>query len=105
MSKINNTNNTNNISKTKSNYKKANSLLPKELVKEIQKYAQGQLIYIPKDKNERQKWGENSGGRKRINERNNEINKSFRDGMAIDALAEKYCLSVESIKKIVYKCI
>ena len=100
---INTINNINNAGKTKSNYIKADSLLPKELLKEIQKYAQGQLIYIPKNKNERTKWGVSSGGRKIINERNNEICGHFRNGTAINTLADKYCLSVESIKRIVYK--
>ena len=39
-----NIDNIDNIGKTKSNYIKADSLLPKELLKEIQKYAQGQFI-------------------------------------------------------------
>ena len=88
---------------TKSKYIKADSLLPKELVKEIQKYAQGQLIYIPKEKRDRKKWGSDSGGRKLINERNNEICRHFRDGTPVDVLAVKYFLSAESIKRIVYK--
>lgn len=89
--------------KTKSNYIKADTLLPKELLKEVQRYAQGQLIYIPKDKNDRQKWGASSGGRKLINERNDEICRCFSNGTAISTLADIYCLSVESIKRIVYK--
>ena len=96
-------NNIKNASKTKSNYIKAGSLLPEELLKEVQKYAQGQLIYIPKDKNEREKWGASSGGRKLINERNIEICGHFHSGTAINILADKYCLSIESIKRIVYK--
>ncbi|MCL2773150.1 MAG: CD3324 family protein [Oscillospiraceae bacterium] len=88
---------------TKSKYIKADSLLPKELLKEIQKYAQGQLIYIPKEKCDRKKWGVNSGGRKLINERNNEICRHFRDGTSVEVLADRYFLSAESIKRIVYK--
>jgi len=103
INKIKNIDDIDNTNKTKSNYIKADSLLPKELLKEIQKYAQGQLIYIPKDKGEREKWGASSGGRKLINERNNEICRYFRSGTAIDVLADKYCLSAESIKRIVYK--
>ena len=103
MNNTDNTGKTKSTKSTKSNYIKADSLLPKELLQEVQKYAQGQLLYIPKDKNERQKWGASSGGRKLINERNNEICGHFRDGTAINILADRYCLSVESIKRIVYK--
>ena len=88
--------------KTKSKYIKANSLLPEELLKEIQKYVQGQTLYVPKEKNERKKWGANSGGRKLISERNVEICRHFRNGISVVVLADKYFLSVESIKRIVY---
>ena len=92
-----------NKTKTKSKYIKADSLLPKELLKEVQKYAQGQTLYIPKEKCDRKKWGVISGGRKLINERNSEICSHFRNGISVDVLADRYFLSAESIKRIVYK--
>ena len=84
-------------------YLKAESLFPKELLAEIQKYAQGELIYIPKPKNAREKWGFYTGSRNVINQRNVEICNHFQNGMTIGNLAAKYYLSVESIKRIVYK--
>jgi len=84
-------------------YMKAESLFPKELLTEIQKYAQGELIYIPKPKESREKWGYYTGSRKVIKERNNEICRHFENGMTIGNLATKYFLSIESIKRIVYK--
>ena len=83
-------------------YLKAGSVFPKELLAEIQKYAQGEMIYIPKPKETREKWGVYTGSRKIISERNHEICKYYRDGESIDALAGRYFLSVESIKRIVY---
>ena len=88
---------------TKSRYIKAGSLLPEELLKEVQKYAQGQTLYIPKEKCDRKKWGADSGGRKLINERNSEICRHFKNGTPVGILAERYFLSAESIKRIVYK--
>lgn len=51
----------------------------------------------------RKKWGEGSGARSFFEIRNKEIKEKFADSASIDELAEKYCLSVETIKKIVYK--
>ena len=99
--KININKNRNKI-KTKK-YLKAESLFPKELLKEIQKYAQGEMIYIPKPKESREKWGSYTGSRNVIEARNTEICRHFQNGMTIGNLAAKYFLSVESIKRIVYK--
>ncbi|MGD8191383.1 CD3324 family protein [Brevibacillus ginsengisoli] len=83
-------------------YVNATTVLPENLIMEIQKYIQGETIYIPKPEATYQKWGARSGGRKLIDERNTAIKKSFKSGTSIDQLAEEYFLSVETIKKIVY---
>ncbi|WP_458412944.1 CD3324 family protein [Schinkia sp. CFF1] len=84
------------------NYVKAAAVLPQELIKEIQKYVQGEMIYIPKPEGSHQKWGARSGARKSIADRNVSIKQAFRSGSSIKELAEEYFLSIESIKKIVY---
>ncbi|MGD6968539.1 CD3324 family protein [Rossellomorea vietnamensis] len=81
---------------------KTQHVLPDDLLKEIQKYVQGESIYIPKLKSSYQKWGSRSGGRKRIEERNARIREAFKNGCRVDRLAEDYFLSPETIKKIVY---
>jgi Mor family transcriptional regulator len=83
-------------------YKKANNVLPQELLKEIQKYVQGELIYIPNSKGIRRKWGQNSGGREYLKERNSKIYNKFLLGSDVNKLADEYCLSVDSIRKIIY---
>ncbi|MFJ2043880.1 MULTISPECIES: CD3324 family protein [unclassified Paenibacillus] len=72
------------------------------LLNEIQKYMNGGLVYIPKSKGLRKKWGENSGSRKILNLRNDEIRQKFLDGDTIDQLSDRFCLSSDTIKKIVY---
>jgi Mor family transcriptional regulator len=84
-------------------YVKAESVLPQSLVREIQKYVQGETLYIPKPKSEYRKWGSRSGSRRIIDERNAGIKASFLNGKTIDELADEYYLSSETIKKIVYK--
>lgn len=83
-------------------YVKATAVLPEKLIAEIQKYIQGETIYIPKPKTTYQKWGSRSGGRKLIDERNNNIKNEFKHGKTIDQLAEDHFLAIETIKKIVY---
>ena len=84
-------------------YISAENILPKELIDEIQKYCQGQYVYIPKEQGIRSKWGTKSGVKKELAIRNNEIKTKFHNGESKEALAEDYCLSISSIKKIVYE--
>ncbi|NBI30868.1 CD3324 family protein [Chengkuizengella marina] len=81
---------------------KANKVIPEKLLIELQKYVQGQTLYIPKAKKNYQKWGTLSGGRKAIDERNAILKNQFKKGRSINQLADEYYLSTETIKKIVY---
>lgn len=83
-------------------YVNADSIFPGELLNEIQKYINDGLVYIPKPKNLHKRWGENSGSRKELNLRNDEIRQKFLEGDTIDQLSNRFCLSSDSIKKIVY---
>ena len=84
-------------------YRNATELFPDHLVREMQKYASGELVYIPK-KEERNEWGARTGARAYYSARNEEIRwKYHRDKRKISELAEEYSLSMESIKRILYK--
>jgi Mor family transcriptional regulator len=85
------------------NYKNAKDIFPPELLRQIQDYVQGEKIYIPQLENVRTNWGKKSGSRLEITFRNNEILKKYKEGLSMDELAELFCLSNESIRKIVYK--
>jgi len=82
-------------------YKNGTEVLPAHLLMEIQKYIEGSLIYIPK-KSTRVGWGQASGARRIIDQRNQTIVKLFKQGVTIPELAEKFHLGEETIKKIVY---
>jgi len=84
-------------------YVNAHEVLPEDLLLEIQKYVQGDLIYIPKPEKERIQWGVLSGERQRLQKRNEQIKKGYQGGMPLSKLAEQYHLSIETIKKIVYR--
>lgn len=83
-------------------YVKANSVLPEELVLEIQKYIQGETIYIPKKGDSYKQWGALSGERKRIDDRNVLLKKAYKNGITMNQLAKEHFLSVETVKKIIY---
>lgn len=82
-------------------YENAKDIFPEELLRQIQRYVSGKLVYIP-SLEEKKSWGETSGYRRYLVERNRAIRAAFRIGKSIDALAEEFALSQESIKRIVY---
>ncbi|NMF06400.1 CD3324 family protein [Clostridium beijerinckii] len=84
-------------------YKNASNVLPEHLLVEIQKYIQGEYIYIPAQQSSYKKWGEKSGIRKILSNRNKEIIRKYKDGYKMLDLANEYCLSIHSIKQIIYK--
>lgn len=84
-------------------YVRVDAILLKDLIKEIQKYIQGEYIYIPSQPATRKRWGDKSKGREYIDSRNSKILSKYTSGYTIIDLAEEFFLSESSIKKIVYK--
>ena len=82
-------------------YENAKDILPQSLLEEVQKYAEGKAIYIPK-RTQTKGWGEASGCRKKLNKRNATICARYSAGKSVNELAEEFFLSPETIKKIVY---
>jgi hypothetical protein len=83
------------------NYRNAQDIFPENLLKQIQRYVSGETIYIPA-KNDKKAWGESSGYRPYLAKRNQSMKKDFAEGLTIEQLSEKYCLSFDSVKHIVY---
>ena len=75
-------------------YINAKDLLPDALVKELQSYVQGGYLYVPSDQAQQKRWGEASGYRQELQQRNRQIVEEFQNGTSMEALAEKYFLSV-----------
>ena len=84
------------------NYRRASDVLPEELLREVQKYTQGEMLYIPSSK-ERKKWGEDSGARRFYQLRNNEIREKYSQKIPVERLADEYCLSEDMIRKILFR--
>lgn len=82
-------------------YKKGAEVLPAHLLKEVQKYIDGGLIYIPK-KSKRVGWGNLNGSKRLLEKRNERIYELYKNGTSIDEISNMYYLSEETIRKIIY---
>lgn len=79
-------------------YENAGEVLPEELLRELQKFAAGKLLYIPLGE-DKKAWGETSGYRDQLHKRNHMIRNKYAHGVTVSELADEYFLSLDSIKK------
>ena len=79
-------------------YKSATNVLPEHLVSEIQKYIDGEYLYIPS--RERKAWGSKNGTKEKLAQRDFEIYQEYTTGVSMEALSSKYCVSIKCIEKI-----
>jgi Uncharacterized conserved protein len=84
-------------------YIAAKEVLPIEIIELIQKYVDGEYIYIPKKENCRSGWGTRNNTREEINIRNYNIYNEYMNGASRNQLADKYFLSKKSIDRIISK--
>lgn len=81
-------------------YKNAKDVLPDDLLEAVQRYLQGELLYIPV-KGPRRPWGERTGARKELAQRNQAIRDLYQEGRSLEELAATFHLSVETVQRIV----
>ncbi|MEX2415960.1 MAG: CD3324 family protein [Paenibacillaceae bacterium] len=85
-------------------YKNGKDVLPPGLLKELQKYIDGELIYVPKCAEQRAGWGEINGTKDMIDRRNHDIYQQYTSGeCSIMELIRTHHLSEDSIRKIILK--
>ena len=82
-------------------YVHALEILPEKLIEKIQEYVDGQVIYIPKIKLNKCKWGDKTDAKAYFKERNFEMYNSYKNGTTVFELSEKYFLTPKSIQRIV----
>ena len=83
-------------------YKNAAEILPASLLKELQTYINGDILYVPKA-DSKMEWGSLSGSRLYYQQRSREIRERWNTGVSIDMLANQYGLTSSTIKKIIYR--
>ena len=84
-------------------YIKAEMVLPEELIRKIQEYADGVYIYIPRKPGTRRAWGQDTGYKAELKTRNDRIRSDYAAGTGVSALSRKYHLSEKSIRRILQK--
>lgn len=84
-------------------YINGKDVFPQELLEQIRQYCESGLIYIPPNDASKRTWGETTGIKEYLRVRNDEIRKKKTSGYTIIQLAEEYHLSVDSIKRILYR--
>lgn len=84
-------------------YVNADDVLPECLIWEIQKYIDGQIIYIPRKDENTKSWGEKNGTKDRLAERNQKIVELYYSGQTITNLCELFFLSDKTIRGIIRK--
>ncbi|MFE4714014.1 MULTISPECIES: CD3324 family protein [unclassified Paenibacillus] len=82
-------------------YQNAQRMLPEELLHSIQEYVQAGYLYIPARQGKKKQWGECSGYKQMLQDRNEEIMRNFRSGLTVKELAHHYYLSERSIRRII----
>ena len=83
-------------------YKNGRDVLPPDLLYELQKYISGEILYIPKKEKTRAPWGNLSGARQVVADRNIRIVNLYNNGTSVSELIDAFCLSEASIRKIIY---
>lgn len=82
-------------------YLKALEILPADIIQQIQKYVDGETIYIPRIKESKRAWGEGTNTRAFLETRNRNVYEDYLAGMSLTQLAKKYFLVEKSIQRIV----
>ena len=81
-------------------YLKAEEVLPAQLLAQIQEYADGVYLYIPRRADHRKSWGNSTRYREELEKRNESIRHLRREGLNAEELAERFHLSVKTIQRV-----
>ncbi len=81
-------------------YKRADDILPESILENLQKYVSGEMIYVPKKKECRKRWGSDTGANEKLRLRNERIFDQYQKGISTKELAQRYYLTEKSIQRI-----
>ena len=84
-------------------YVNADEILPEDLVREIQRYVDGKVLYIPRKDENLLAWGEKNGTKDRLAKRNKEIVTKYHSGATVAELGIMYFLSEKRIRGIIHE--
>jgi len=84
-------------------YKRANNILPNDLLEQVQEYIDGEFIYIPRKSGNKKEWGAKTAARQELQQRNRRIYEDYLAGKSLQELSEQYFLSLKSIQRIIWE--
>ena len=84
-------------------YKRAEDVLPQDIIELIQKYVDGECLYIPRLDGARKEWGSKTSTKSELAVRDEKIFAEYKSGFTVIQLADKYFLSDKSIQRIIRK--
>ena len=82
-------------------YIRAEDILPEDVLALVQKYVDGQMIYIPRKSGYHKAWGAGTETRKDLMIRNEEMYEAYLSGVTVAELSGKYFLTEKSIRRII----
>lgn len=82
-------------------YIKAADVLPEELLREVQRYADGAYLYIPRISENRLSWGDRTRSKEETARRNRDIYARFQAGEGPRELAGAYFLTEKTVRRII----
>lgn len=81
-------------------YRRADEILPENILEIVQMYVSGEAIYVPKKKECRKRWGSSTGVNEKLRIRNKQILEQHQKGVSTKELALRYYLTEKSIQRI-----
>jgi len=81
-------------------YRKAEEILPAEVLALVQQYVDGCLIYIPRKGENHRAWGTDTKTREKLNLRNLKMYTEYLNGHTVKELAAEYFLTEKSVQRI-----
>ena len=82
-------------------YIKAADVLPEELLREVQRYADGAYLYIPRSQENRLSWGDRTRSKEETAQRTRDIYARFQAGEGPRELAGAYFLTEKTVRRII----
>ena len=68
-------------------YKRADDILPEDVLETLQRYVSGELLYVPSRKECRRKWGSATCANENLRLRNEQIFEQYKKGISTKELA------------------
>ena len=82
-------------------YRKAEEILPAEVLTLVQQYVDGCLIYIPRRGEKHRAWGTDTKTKEKLKLRNLCMYTEYLKGSTVKELADKYFLTEKSVQRII----